>query len=260
VFVGLTTSAKGESTRIAATLGKTRLRHAGPDPRRPGQGTHPSHGRRSFAAGAGRTPAALCLPRAPGRVAEIPEPDAPRAGTSACSITATRAPTTAASWWACRCRPRMTRPLPASSRRWATPMSRKRQPGLPAVPAELRSPHEPTLRQCPDRYASDDTGPCAVAAGGRAHCHARAGRAGHRPAGGAHLPAPRAGPYRDPAATVGADPVHGSSWTLSKGFRWTGRRCWCSPPTTASWTRVYLPFRRMSAASGWRRCCVARPR
>src|SRR5690606_28451482 len=48
-----------------------------------------------------------------------------RAGTSACSTTATRAPTTAASWSACRCRPATTPRSGAFWPSWATPGSRK---------------------------------------------------------------------------------------------------------------------------------------
>jgi len=47
------------------------------DARRSGAGAHPPHGGRSFKPGTGRAPAALRLPRAPRRAAQVPQPDAP---------------------------------------------------------------------------------------------------------------------------------------------------------------------------------------
>ena len=46
------------------------------------------------------------FPERPGRADALPRQHERAAGTSACSTTATTAPTTAACWWACRCRPR----------------------------------------------------------------------------------------------------------------------------------------------------------
>ena len=103
VFVGLTTHGKGESTRIAANFTPARLRGAGPHARRTGQGAHPPHGGRPLGAGARRAPAALRVSGAARRADEVPLAHAARTGTSRSSTTATRAPTTAASWWACRC-------------------------------------------------------------------------------------------------------------------------------------------------------------
>ena len=81
-----------------------RLPDARPDARRTGQAAPAPHGRRALRAGARRAAVPLRLSRAAGGADAVPLEPASRAGTSACSTTATRAPTTAASWSASRCR------------------------------------------------------------------------------------------------------------------------------------------------------------
>src|SRR6185312_111574 len=56
---------------------RTGLRRARPCRRRVGQAAPAPHGRRPLAAGAGRTPVSLRLPRAPRRAARLPRPPAP---------------------------------------------------------------------------------------------------------------------------------------------------------------------------------------
>ena len=87
------------------------FRDARPDRQRDGQAARAPHGRR--ARGAGAATSVLYrfeFPERPGALMQFPHARWARAGTSACSTTATTAPTTAASWSACRCR----------GARWAT--------------------------------------------------------------------------------------------------------------------------------------------
>ena len=102
------------------------LCHARSHRRRAGQGACAPHGRRAFRVGASRTLAALHLPRAARCTDAVSLGHAPRAGTSACSITATRVRTTGEFWSASRCR-RATRPhSPSFSTRSPTRTPKKR--------------------------------------------------------------------------------------------------------------------------------------
>ena len=105
--------------------------------RRSTSGTWSAATRRAGGAVA-RSPAGAALSlRVPGaarRLDALPFPDRHRAGTSACSITATMALTTAACWWASRCRQTSAR-VPALPRRARLSLlGRDTQPRLPAVP------------------------------------------------------------------------------------------------------------------------------
>ena len=92
------------------------------------------------AAGARRAALPLRVPRAARRADAVPLAACTRTGTSACSTTATRAPTTAASWSGCRCRVRERQGVPLVPRHARLSVRRRdRQPRLPAVPAHAET-------------------------------------------------------------------------------------------------------------------------
>ena len=69
------------------------------------------------------------FPERPGALMKFLDRHEPATGTSACSTTATTAPTTGACWSACRCRRGTSASSAPSSPRWATPAATR-----PAIP------------------------------------------------------------------------------------------------------------------------------
>ena len=95
----------GRPRRIAGPLERARASATLDLPtQRAGQAARAPPGRRPLAARARRAAVPVRVPRAAGRADAVPHLRCAPTGTSSCSTTATTAPTTAACWWACRCR------------------------------------------------------------------------------------------------------------------------------------------------------------
>ena len=146
-------------------------------------------------AGARRAAVPLRVPGAARRADAVPRRDAPGTGTSACSTTATRAPTTAASWSASRCRRATAAPSASSSTR-------------SPIPASTRPTTRSTACSCADRVTS-------VRLRHPSSCHR------HPLADRAHLqPAARAGAARQAAAAQRRPPAasaNSSRWRCAWG-------------------------------------------
>ena len=104
VFVGVQLARPGDAAVLARSFEKAGFSDARSHRRRAGQAAPAPSGRRRVAAGRARAPLPLRVSRAARRADALSGQHVARAGTSRCSTTATRAPTTAGCWSACRCR------------------------------------------------------------------------------------------------------------------------------------------------------------